>query len=285
MPSSSRKPATFSPPAQPAAYCPRAVVRSSRGGRQTLASTFCFSIRRLVGVERRRLLHRDQRHQLEEVVLDHVAGGADAVVVAGPAADADVLGHRDLHVVDVVGVPDRLEHGVREPHRQDVLDRLLAEVVVDPEDRARREDAVQDAVQRAGGLAGRARTASRRRPAARSPRVGCGQAVLLELPDHVAEERRRDREVERVVAVGAADLVELLDGAPQLSKATSSSKLPGTNRKPSASCRQTSSRNSVRAYALTESCTICAKSWLAQSRRAKPTRLKPGGSRPRLARS
>ena len=43
-----------------------------------------------------------------------------------------------------------------------------------------------------------------------------GQPVLLELTDHVAEERRRDREVERVVAAGAADLVELLDGAPQL---------------------------------------------------------------------
>ena len=44
------------------------------------------------------------------MVLDDVTGRADPVVVAGPAADADVLGHRDLHVVDVVVVPDRLEH-------------------------------------------------------------------------------------------------------------------------------------------------------------------------------
>ena len=93
-------------------------------------------------VEGDRLLHRHQRHQLHQVVLDHVAGGADAVVVAGAAADADVLGHRDLHVVDVVGVPDRLEQVVREAHREDVLHRLLAEVVVDPEDRLRREDPV-----------------------------------------------------------------------------------------------------------------------------------------------
>ena len=35
---------------------------------------------------------------------------------------------------------------------------------------------------------------------------------------------------------------------------------------------QTSSRNSVRACSLTESCTTCAKSSSAQSRRAKPTR-------------
>ena len=64
------------------------------------------------------------------------------------------------------------------------------------------------------------------------------------------------------------------------SNAASSSKSPWTKRKPSASCCQTSSRNSVRACAFTESWTICAKSWSAQSRRAKPTRLKPGGSRP-----
>ena len=69
------------------------------------------------------------------MVLDHVAGGADAVVVAGAAADADVLGHGDLHVVDVVAVPDRLEQLVGEAQRQHVLDGLLAQVVVDPEHR------------------------------------------------------------------------------------------------------------------------------------------------------
>jgi hypothetical protein len=37
--------------------------------------------------------------------------------------------------------------------------------------------------------------------------------------------------------------------------------------------------------ALTESWTIWPKSWSAQSRRAKPTSAKPGGSSPRLARS
>lgn len=45
-------------------------------------------------------------------------GGADAVVIAGAAADADVLGHRDLHVVHIVGVPDRLVHGVGETQGQ-----------------------------------------------------------------------------------------------------------------------------------------------------------------------
>ena len=46
----------------------------------------------------------------------------------------DRLGDGDLDVVDELAVPDRLEDAVREPQRQHVLDRLLAEVVVDPED-------------------------------------------------------------------------------------------------------------------------------------------------------
>jgi hypothetical protein len=55
-------------------------------------------------------------------------------------------------VVDVVAVPDRLEQAVREPKREHVLDRLLAEEVVDPEDALLVEDRVHDRVQRAGGL-------------------------------------------------------------------------------------------------------------------------------------
>ena len=58
---------------------------------------------------------------------------AGLLVVAGAALDPHRLGDRDLHVVDELAVPDRLEDAVREPQRQHVLDRLLAEVVVDPE--------------------------------------------------------------------------------------------------------------------------------------------------------
>ena len=203
MPSSSRNPVTFSPPAQPSAYCAAGGRQVEPAGEHDAREHLLLLDPQALGVERRRLLHRDQRHQLEQVVLDHVAGGADAVVVAGAAADAAVLGHRDLHVVDVVGVPDRLEHGVGEAHRQDVLHRLLAEVVVDPEDRARVEDAGEDAVELLRGLEVVAERLLDDDPAPRV-RAPVGEAVLLELADDGAEEARRDREVERVVAVGAA---------------------------------------------------------------------------------
>ena len=86
------------------------------------------------GVHAGGLLHRGQRQELEQVVLDDVARGADGVVVAGPGADADVLGHGDLDMVHVALVPQRLEHRIGEPQRQDVLHRLLAQVVIHSED-------------------------------------------------------------------------------------------------------------------------------------------------------
>ena len=206
-----------------------------------------------LGVEGDRLLHRGERHQLQEVVLDDVARGADAVVVAGAAADADVLGHGDLHVVDVVGVPDRLEHLVGEAQRQQVLHRLLAEVVVDAEDRVGGEDVLDDGVE----LARRLQVVAERlldddpppRPRRRveSPeRSSCWQTV--------ANDERRDRQVEGVVAAGAALLVELGDHlGEQVEGRRRRRSVPGTKRMPSASVRQTSSRNGVRARSRTDS--------------------------------
>ena len=55
-------------------------------------------------------------------------------------------------MVDELAVPDRLEDAVREAQREQVLDRLLAEVVVDPEDLALVEGLLQLGVQRLGRL-------------------------------------------------------------------------------------------------------------------------------------
>ena len=65
------------------------------------------------------------------------------VVVAAAPLDADRLGHRDLHVVDVTAVPDRLEDAVGEAEDQQVLDGLLPEVVIDAVDLLLAEQAAQ----------------------------------------------------------------------------------------------------------------------------------------------
>jgi hypothetical protein len=123
---------------------PDDIVRRQRAhGRKDLR----LAVADVLRGERVRRLHRDEREQLEEVVLDHVAQRAGLFVVAAAPVDAIGLGDRDPDVVDDVAGPRPLDHRVGEPEDQDVLDRLLAEVVVDPEDLRLVEDLARDAVE------------------------------------------------------------------------------------------------------------------------------------------
>ena len=79
---------------------------------------------------------------------DHVAKRAGRLVEAGALVEPERLRHVDLHVVDEVAVPDRLEQAVGEAEREDVLRRLLAEEMVDAEDLLFGEHLVQLGVQR-----------------------------------------------------------------------------------------------------------------------------------------
>ena len=147
----------------PAPYCARTAISGISSARRRVdrVQHLDLLVAHLFGREADRRLHRDVAEQLEHVVLDQVAQRAGLVVVAGAGADADVLGRGDLHVVDVVAVPQRLEHAVGEAERQHVLDGLLAQVVVDAEDLRLVEDAQHPAVEFAAPPAARSRTASR----------------------------------------------------------------------------------------------------------------------------
>jgi len=154
------------------------------------------------------------------VVLDDVAGGADAVVVPGTTPHADVLRHRDLHVVDVVAVPDGFVQLVRETQREDVLHGLFAEVVVDTEDRVGGERALHHLVQlpRRGEV-----VAERLLDDDTTPPRGllvsfADEAGGLELRGDQGERLRRDREVVRVVTHRAPLDVELVDGLAKTSE-------------------------------------------------------------------
>jgi hypothetical protein len=107
-------------------------------------------------------------------------------------------------------IPDGLEHRVGEAQRQDVLHRLLAEVVVDPEDRLLGEDLVHDVVElpRAGQVVTERLLDDHPAPGVL---VVLGQPGTLQLLDDLGESLGRDRQVEGVVTAGAAALVELLD--------------------------------------------------------------------------
>ena len=125
----------------------RIVQRQSAHGLQHVD----LLVAQLLGLVVDQRLHRDQAQQLQQVILHHVAQRARAVVIATAGPHPVVFRHRDLHVIDVAAVPDRLEQRVGEAQRQDVLHRLLAEIVIDAVDLAFVEHLAQLAIQRGGG--------------------------------------------------------------------------------------------------------------------------------------
>ncbi len=86
------------------------------------------------------------------MVLDDVTHRARRVVELPAAFHADRLGDGDLHLLHVVAVPDGLEDRVVEAEAQDVLDRLLPEVVVDSVDLVLTQQLVERDVERPGRL-------------------------------------------------------------------------------------------------------------------------------------
>ena len=127
---------------------PIAEIRAAYG-----APDFDLLVPDRFGREFRRRLHRDERKNLEHVILDHVAKGTGPVVVrAAPVFDTDRLRDGNLDELDVVTVPERLEDRVVEAKAENVLDRLLSEVVIDAIDLVFAQRPVEVAVQRQGAL-------------------------------------------------------------------------------------------------------------------------------------
>ena len=95
-----------------------------------------------------RRLHRDDRENLKQVVLDHVAQCADAVIELAASFHAEFFRDGDLHALDPFASPDRFEQRVAEAQSEQVLHRLLAEIVIDPVDLLLVERSVDETVER-----------------------------------------------------------------------------------------------------------------------------------------
>ena len=111
-------------------------------------------------LERGRRFHRHERQHLEQVGHHHVLVGAGRLVERDALFQGERLWHVDLHVVDVIAVPDGLEQPVGETEREDVLRRFLPQEVVDAVDLVLVERLVQRSVQACAPRPDRCRTAS-----------------------------------------------------------------------------------------------------------------------------
>ena len=104
------------------------------GDRPETAENFHLRVAHHIRIERVGGLHCDQAEQLQHVILHHVAQGPGFFVVAGPGPDAFRFTHRDLHMIDVLVVPNRLEDAVGEPDDHEILNGFLPQIVIDAED-------------------------------------------------------------------------------------------------------------------------------------------------------
>ncbi len=68
------------------------------------------------------------------MVLDHVAQSTRMLVVCTSVLHAHLFGNSNLHMVDVAAVPDRLEKRIGKAKGKNVLNGLLAQVVIYPID-------------------------------------------------------------------------------------------------------------------------------------------------------
>ena len=67
-----------------------------------------------VGFEGNGRLHCGEREELEEMIRDHVAKGTSGFVKTATMFHTDRFGGCDLHVVNVIPIPERLENGIGE---------------------------------------------------------------------------------------------------------------------------------------------------------------------------
>ncbi len=152
-------------------------------------------------LERRRRLHGDQCEHLENVRLDHVSHDPRPIEIPGPRTHAQRFRHRNLHVVDIPTIPERLEDRVSQSKYQDILHRLFPQIMIDPVHLPLGEGRVNRPVQ----LPRRRRIPPERfldhdpRPV-QTVRYRRYQGTVMQITDNLGERIRRRRQVvQRVV--------------------------------------------------------------------------------------
>ena len=83
------------------------------------------------------------------MTLHHVAQRAGIFVVLGATFHAQIFRHRDLHALDVITIPEILEHRIRKSEDHHVLNGLLAQIMIDAVYLLFREVRVHHVAQRA----------------------------------------------------------------------------------------------------------------------------------------
>src|SRR5262249_43746774 len=80
------------------------------------------------------------------MILNHVADRAGLIIERPPALNSEVFRHGDLHTLDLIAVPERLEERIREAEEHHVMDGSFSQIMIDAEDVLLVESAEQNLV-------------------------------------------------------------------------------------------------------------------------------------------
>ena len=113
------------------------------------------------------------------MVLHHVAQGSSLLIKGTAPLNTDAFCGRDLHMINKIAVPDRLEDSIGKAKYQNVLNRFLAQIVINAKDLIFRQHLVDFVIQ----LPGRFQVVTERlfNNAADSSLLWMGHAVLAQL--------------------------------------------------------------------------------------------------------
>src|SRR3990167_6147377 len=83
------------------------------------------------GLQALRLIHSGKGEQLERVILQHIADRSGLLIILAALADTGGLIDRDIDALDVARIPDRLEYGIGEAERQEVLHHPFGQIMIE----------------------------------------------------------------------------------------------------------------------------------------------------------
>src|SRR5262245_46187766 len=140
------------------------------------------------------------------MVLDDVTNSARLIIKSPSSLDTKVLGHRDLHTLNMVAIPEWFQDRIGETEKKHVVHRPLTQVMVDAKDGLLVEGAEQSLVE----LLRRDKIVAERLLDDDASAVGA--LSFTELFYDCAEQYRRNGEVERWLLRRAQLLTQSLKG-------------------------------------------------------------------------
>src|SRR5262245_63469534 len=92
---------------------------------------FNFFVPKRFTIGSNRRLHRQVNQDLKQMVLNHVADGAGLIIERPPALNSEVFRHGDLHALDLIAVPERLEERIREAEEHHIVYWSFSQIMID----------------------------------------------------------------------------------------------------------------------------------------------------------